>query len=312
MNTSNAPKVDARLSLAERLLMERILLPGYTHVPQALRMLRPLLVRMIWSVTPSLRRSLLRNAAVLIGESASTKEKRNFALDVLSEIQRFTDEMVQGARRQHDAKRPKVICDGDVDGYFARRNKGDGMVLATAHMGSFEASASVLQDMEPCIHVLYARDPCPSMELIRSQLRKRFGVVEHAVDDGLETWTALRDALGDNEIVALPADRVQPGQVGFEIDLLGQKTHLPAGPFKLAMTTGAPLAPIFCWRDQDGTYRLTVDTPIEFEGSFTRDLAKHPGIRAFVQSFEQLLRRCPTQWMMVHEAWPQNAMRVAS
>jgi lauroyl/myristoyl acyltransferase len=310
--TSGAPNVQARLGIAERLLVGGILIPGYARIPSFLRFLRPALVRAIWAVTPSLRHALGRNAAVLLGNEPSRKEQRRFGLTVLEEIQRFTEELVQGAIRGSDVSGPRVVCDGNLESYFARRERGGGMVVATAHMGSFEASASILRDIEPIVHVLYARDPCKSLEAMRSRLRKRLGVIEHAVDDGISTWSELRDALMKDETVALPADRVQPGQLGFEIDLIGRKTRLPAGPFKLAMSTGSPLVPVFCSRDNNGIYHLSVDDPIEFDGEFTRDLAKHPGVRAYVAAFERILRIHPTQWMMVYEAWPKSSMKVAS
>ena len=292
--------------------MGGLLVPGYSRVPRLLRFLRPVLVRTIWALTPNIRLALRRNAAVLLGNRPTREEQRRFGLAVLEEIQRFTDELVQGSKRENEHSGPDVICEGDVQSYFSRREQGNGMVIATAHMGSFEAAACILQDMEPSVHVLYARDPCKSMETLRSRLRKRLGVIEHAVDDGLETWTALRDALANDETVALPADRVQPGQTGFEIEMLGEKTMLPAGPFKLAMTSGAPLAPIFCWRDETGRYRLWVGTPIEFKDGFTRNLSEHPGVKQFVRDLERVLKLYPTQWMMVYEAWPQSSLRAAS
>lgn len=306
VSTQSDNSVNARFGLGEWLLVEGLLHPGYRVAPGTLRWLRPLLVRAIWASAPSVRDALLRNARVLLDSNPDPRACRKFGLEVLGEIQRYFDDLVNGALGRNDISEAQIESEGRLQEYFDRREQGDGIVIATAHMGSFEAAASILTRLEKRVHVLYARDPSRSIERLRSRLRRRLGVVEHAVDDGLPTWRALQEALRNNEAVALPADRVQPGQPGFEVPLLGRPTMLPAGPFKLAMASGAPLVPVFCWRSPDESYRVSVGSPIEFKENYSRSLGTHEGIRKFVASFERVLRKHPTQWLMVFDAWPEK------
>lgn len=304
--------INARLGLAERMLVDGFLCPGYRLAPGMLRRIRPFLVRLIWSSASDIRRSLLRNARVLLPPGNDLEARRRFGLDVLEEIQQFTEDLVRSSRRNHDPGTHDIRSIGNIERYFERRSRGGGVVIATAHMGSFEAAASVLVAMEKKVHVVYARDPSRSMERMRSRLRNELGVIEHAVDDGIGTWRALQEALENDEAVALPADRVQPGQVGFDCELLGHRTRLPAGPFKLAMTAGSPLVPAFCWRNESGKYQITVDPPIEFDQGYSRNLGEHEGVRRFVDSFESILRLHPTQWLMVFDAWPDPPQGIDS
>ncbi|MCH2145628.1 MAG: lysophospholipid acyltransferase family protein [Phycisphaerales bacterium] len=312
MKGSAPTDVIARLGLAERLLVDGFLCPGYRIAPGMLRSLRPLLVRLIWASAPDIRRSLRRNARILLPPGNDEEDRRQFGLEVLCEIQQFTEELVRASSRDEIEDEADINSIGNIQQYFARRERGGGIVIATAHMGSFEVAASVLVQMEKKVHVVYARDPSKSIERMRSKLRRDLGVIEHAVDDGIETWRALQEALERDEAVALPADRVQPGQVGFDCELLGHKTRLPSGPFKLAMTTGSPLVPAFCWRNHDDEYRITVEAPIEFDGEYCRNLTEHPGVRNFVEAFETALRNNPTQWLMVFDAWPESLERTDS
>ncbi len=303
MSPARTVETEARLGLGERLLVDGLLCPGYRFAPGLLRTLRPALVRMIWATAPGIRKSLMRNARVLLGPKKSDEECRKFGLEVLSEVQQFTEELVQAGASNTIPGHDDINSIGNIEQYFTRRRAGGGIVIATAHMGSFEVAASTLVQLEKKVHVVYARDPSKTIEGIRSRLRRQVGVIEHAVDDGIETWRALQEALENNEAVALPADRVQPGQPGFECELMGSTTRLPAGPFKLAMTVGCPLVPAFCARHEDGKYRITVEPPIEFAGGYRRDLANHEGVRQFVDAFEMMLRRFPTQWLMVFNAF---------
>lgn len=306
------PTVNPRFGIAEWLLVEGLLHPGYRVAPGLLRWLRPLLVRAIWASTPSMRDALLRNARVLLGSDYDRRTGRKFGLEVLAEVQRYIEEIINGALERECITEAQLDSVGELDEYFARRSAGGGIVIATAHMGSFEAAAAILTRLEEKVHVLYARDPSKSMERLRSRLRRRLKVVEHAVDDGILTWRALQEALDNNEAVALPADRVQPGQAGFECSLLGRTTRLPAGPFKLAMAAGAPIVSAFCWRSKDERYHVSVGSPIEFRETYTRNLGEHEGVRKFVESFETMLRQHPTQWLMVFDAWPDRDQKDAT
>ena len=306
MSHATTPETEARMGFGERLLTDGLIYPGYRWAPRLMHWMRPTLVRMIWRMAPDIREALLSNASVLLESGSDERERREFGLQVLTEIQKFTEDLIRTAAGDPPLREEDVNSIGNIQQYFDRRSRGDGVVIATAHMGSFEAAASILVKMEKKVHVVYARDPVRRMERMRSRMRRRIGVVEHAVDDGIGTWRALQDALENDEAVALPADRVQPGQHGFPCPVLGNLTRLPAGPFKLAMTAGSPLVPAFCWRDTDGRYRIKIDPPIEFKDSFTRDLPSHPGVQRFVQAFESILKEHPAQWLMVFEAWPKT------
>jgi KDO2-lipid IV(A) lauroyltransferase len=303
LSSKSATETDARFSLAERILVDGLLCPGYRLAPGMMLRLRPALVRLIWAGAPAIRHALMRNAEVLLGPGHDARDCKRFGLEVLSEIQQFTEDLVRAGVTEQIPGHDDINSIGNIHQYFTRREAGGGIVIATAHMGSFEVAASILVQLEKKVHVVYARDPSRSIERFRSKLRRKLGVVEHAVDDGIETWRALQEALENNEAVALPADRIQPGQAGFECELMGQVTRLPAGPFKLAMTAGSPLVPAFCARHADGRYRVTVERPIEFNGSYRRDLSAHEGVQSFVSAFETMLKRFPTQWLMVFDAF---------
>lgn len=238
-----------------------------------------------------------------MGPGHDASDHRRFGLEVLTEVQRFTEELVRTGSNDALPGHDDLSSIGNIHRYYARRKAGGGIVIATAHMGSFEVAARILVQLEKKVHVVYARDPSRTIERTRSRLRRRLGVIEHAVDDGIGTWRALQEALENDEAVAMPADRVQPGQTGFDVELMGATTRLPAGPFKLAMTAGAPLVPAFCARHPDGRYRVTVEPPIEFAGTWRRDLHNHEGVRTYVDALGRMLERYPTQWLMVFDAF---------
>jgi KDO2-lipid IV(A) lauroyltransferase len=64
-------------------------------------------------------------------------------------------------------------------------------------------------------------------------------------------FDVLSDRLRDNGVVCLMADR-DLTRTGVQVDFFGEPTRLPAGPAKLALSTGAALFPAHCWYEGDG------------------------------------------------------------
>ena len=188
--------------------------------------------------------------------------------------------------------------------YDAARAAGKGAIIATAHMGSFEAGAAALRRREPKMHVVFKRDAMGRFEQVRRELRHRLGVIEAPIDDGLDVWFRLRDALQRNEIVMLQADRVMPGQKGVRLPFLHGHLEIPTGPIKLALATGAPVIPVFSRRLPDGRVRLYVEPAIFVEPS---NQLPHPAQLQIAGLLEKYVHACPEQCLLIHRAFCEDA-----
>jgi lauroyl/myristoyl acyltransferase len=259
--------------------------------PGLVRAARPVLIRLAWACAPVVRRGTAANGARL----APTVDPRAFGLAVLGSFYDFVADI--GARR------PPASRIGTVQGdaaYRAARAAGRGAVLVTAHMGSFEVGLAALRADEPRVHVVFKRDAVPAFDRLRRRLRDQLGVTEAAVDDGLAVWVRLRDALCRNEVVAIQGDRVLPGQKGLSVPILGGHLALPTGPYKLALSAGAPVFPIFSVRQPDGRLAITIRPAIA-----VTDVAT--AVRDFAAELSVQLEAHPTQWLVLHPAFCEDA-----
>ncbi|MAH66830.1 MAG: hypothetical protein CMJ27_10660 [Phycisphaerae bacterium] len=184
---------------------------------------------------------------------------------------------------------------------FDRRGER-GLILLSIHMGEFEPAAAYMGRYAP-VHVLYRRDRIQTLERIRAEARRRLGVVEHAVDDGVNAWLSLRDMLDGGEVVALLGDRVQPGQTGVFMPMFGRMMEIPVGPFKLAQVTDSRIVPVFNWWRPDGRLAMRMEDPLEVEGDLRRDPASNPAMRRWVELIEARIAATPDQWLNVHPVW---------
>jgi phosphatidylinositol dimannoside acyltransferase len=264
---------------------------------------KPFFVWGSWKHSHYLQDNILVNARRLLGDGSTAGQRWQLGRSVVSN---FFDFIVDIGRSVGQSQAQLLTRIASVEGdqtYKAARAARQGAIVLTAHMGSFEVGIAALLQHERRVRVLFRRDAFGLFERTRSKLRRQLGVIEECVDDGLETWMRLREALAADEVVLIQGDRVMPGQKGRRMPVLGGHMVLPTGPLKLAMATGAPIVPTFSVRDPDGRIRLFIEPPIwvEDEASF------ESGLEAVRAALEKYLRRFPDQWLMIHRAWCEDA-----
>lgn len=287
-------------AIAEALAVERLLVPLHRRASWLVRAARPLTTRSVYAIAAPWRRSLLENAALVLGPESSATARRAFALAVLGNMQRFIGEVVTASDAPIERLQSDMARFEGLDPYLEARARHRGMILVSIHMGPFEPALAILRRYEPRpLHVVFAQDRLHGFEAMRSRLRRRIGVIEQPVDAGLATWTALAAALERREVVILLGDRVQAGQPGAAVPLLSGCARLPTAPIKLAMMTGAPIVPVYCRRTPDGI-EIIAERGIRVEPGFSRDLAAHPAMLELVASMERRILAHPQEWLAVH------------
>lgn len=104
----------------------------------------------------------------------------------------------------------------------------------------------------------------------------------------------LEARLGDNGIVAYTAHRKakRPLTAPF---LNGAITLGPGAPI-MARKTGAPLLPVFTFRNAAGLPTVTVGPPIDLRQDSPEDQATADAVRQYVSLLEPLVLEHPTQW----------------
>ncbi|MSR42385.1 MAG: hypothetical protein EXS10_10890 [Phycisphaerales bacterium] len=247
------------------------------------------------------RRNLHFNAGLALGPNSTPMQRALCAYRMLGSMQSFIAEVLREQVASPEALRASVTEFGGTDIYLAARNLRRGVVIAGIHLGSFEPALATLCAVEPRVHVLFQPDPMPRFERARSARRRRLGIIEHRVADGVEAWGALQDALRADEAVVIHADRTMPGQIASPMPFLGlANAALPSGPVRLATSLGSPIVPAFCARTPSGL-RMWADRciPTNQEHIRAQDVAQHPAQLALVAAMESAIRQFPTQWMAI-------------
>ena len=262
---------------------------------------RPALVFLAFSFSPRIRRATATNAARLLTRP-SAKERRAFGRRVVGSFYDFVCDVGTTLYATPEELTARIESVTGTEHYHTARAAGRGAVLITAHMGSFEKGLVALPVREKQIHVVFKRDLIGEFEKLRTELRRRLNVAEAPIDEGWGIWVRLREALQNDEVVAVQGDRVMPGQKGLPVPILGGTVLLPTGPFKLAASAGSSVIPIFSTRQPDGRIAIRIEPAID-----PMDIDR--AVREFGRCFERQLRTYADQWLILDPAFLEDFER---
>ena len=116
---------------------------------------------------------------------------------------------------------------------------------------------------------------------------------------------AVREALRclrRGELLGVVADQHQ-AEGGIVVNFFGRPAATALGPARIAARTGAPVLPLFVVRQEDDTFRMYVEPPVELVDTGDRDGDVHETTQRLQSALEAGIRRNPDQWFWVHRRW---------
>jgi lauroyl/myristoyl acyltransferase len=193
-----------------------------------------------------------------------------------------------------------------LDGWRQLSGSGEGFILVTAHLGSWEVGSMLPASRDQRrIHVVREAETDPRAQRFIQELIRRCGgdlYVTHFAEDP-QLGMAMLDALRRGEVVALQGDRPRSGGRVAELRLFGRPFPLPVGPAALARAAGVPIVPVFVFREGRRHYRCVIQPPIHVAQTGDRQRDLEQALERFAADLETAIRREPHQWFCFRKIW---------
>ena len=193
-----------------------------------------------------------------------------------------------------------------LDGWREINGSGEGFILVTAHLGSWEVGSMLPASRDQRrIHVVREAETDPRAQRFIQELIRRCGgdlYVTHFAEDP-QLGMAMLDALRRGEVVALQGDRPRSSGRVAELRLFGRPFPLPVGPAALARAAGVPIVPVFVFREGRRHYRCVIHTPIRVAQTGDRQRDLEQALERFAADLETAIRREPHQWFCFRKVW---------
>lgn len=191
---------------------------------------------------------------------------------------------------------------------------GRPVVLALGHQGNWDlAGAWATVHLAPATTVAERLNPPEVYEEFR-RMREAVGMTVIPLDEGQDVFRQLMRACRQGDVlVPLVADRDLTAR-GVEVDLLGQRARMAAGPAALGIAAGAIVVPTTIRHERlHGSRRRTAGSPWGVVVTFHPPLRPPDGmsraeqVTAMTQAWADVLSadvaRYPTHWHMLQKVF---------
>jgi KDO2-lipid IV(A) lauroyltransferase len=179
--------------------------------------------------------------------------------------------------------------------YQAAKERGNGVLFATAHLGNWELSAYAHALLTEPMNVVVRPLDNPLMDEL---VERRRGLSGNLLLSKRDFARSIFQALRKNEPVGILVDQNSAMENGAFVPFFGVPACANLTFAKLAARSGAAVIPGFAiWNEQERRYVLRFYPAVEITGDAVEDTGR-------IQSaIERAIRETPEQWLWIHRRW---------
>jgi len=253
--------------------------------------------RFVFRLAPRLRRRLEKNLGRVLGRH----DPARLRAAVLAVLAHYGDYLLDFFALQR-GRRDRLLRSSRGDERLrAAAAQGRGVILATAHLGSWEMAALFLADQARAITVVSAPEEIGYLGALRSSIRSGQRHDELLLGGDPMAALDLLERLRGGGMVGMQLDRAV-GSSFASVPFCGARLKMPRGPARLARASGAPIVPVFALFAEGGGYELVVEEPVDPRGITEEELQMR-----LAAVLERHVRARPEQWLMMQDPWDDGA-----
>ena len=251
----------------------------------------------VYMLSPALRATIADNMRHVLGSEADDATLKQAVRGVLRNVAKNYFDLIKIPHMKLNDIESCITVSGWHNLEDALM-KGKGVILVTAHLGSFDIAAQIFAVRSIKTTVLV--EPLEPSSLLRhvTALRESNGVAFVPAQPGV--LEMLIQSLHRGEAVLLACDR-DIAKNGLKSNFFGEETTLPAAAVRIAMRTGAAVVPVFNLRRGDGRYDVYFEPAINVITTGNGAVARNTEQVAHV--IEKYIKSCPEQWVVLSPIW---------
>ncbi len=187
--------------------------------------------------------------------------------------------------------------------------KGRGVILVTAHIGSFPLLSLKLAKSGVPVHFVTRpmRDKRAGDYLF--ELRSSVGVKTIYSYPRRECVNNIIQALRSNEVVILQMDQ-NFGTGGVWVKFFGKLAATPVGPVSLALRTKAAVIPAYIYKEKKGTHCIEIFPEEKLIITESKEETVLKNVITLTRIIQSWVTKYPCQWSWIHKRWKSRPSQV--
>lgn len=274
-----------------------VLCTAWFAPPWLQRALVSVTIRFVHLLAPRLRRRIAKNVTIVAranGRELSPPQLRAAVLAVLANYGRYLIDFL-GLRR---ARRDDLMrATHGSEKLRAASELGRGVILATAHLGSWEIAALFLAERSRSATLVSVPEEIGYLGDLRTTIRGGQNHGEVLLGNDPMAAIALLGKLREGGMVGMQLDRAI-GASYTSVRFCGAWFKMPRGIARLAVASEALIVPGFALFHPDGGYEMVIEDAIDPRGCSESEVTQR-----LAALLERYVRAHPEQWLMMQDPW---------
>ncbi len=191
-----------------------------------------------------------------------------------------------------------------LDNIYKGLKKGKGVVLISAHAGSWELANIICGNLGFPFYLFVKGQRLPRLNALLNNYRRQKGCSIITKEGGLKQ---LIEALKNNASVGITLD--QGGKNGDLVEFFGRSASMSTGGIKLALKYDSSVVPVYFTRVAGPKIKVLVGKEIELSKTGDQELDLRDNLKKTTQVFEEYIRKYPRDYLWTYKIWKYSNER---
>lgn len=187
---------------------------------------------------------------------------------------------------------------------FETELRGGG-VLLLSHYGGWASAANCFNNIDTKLYVVMQEAMMQSIQKIEESIKESNNFEINIIDTskgGIITAVEIAKALGENELVAMMADRSSSKKSFKRVQFFNEEANFNKNPFEIAYKTQKPLYALFVRYLSPQKYKLDY-VKIKMDNSKDMEEEVRKAMKLYVKRFEENIKLYPQGWFNLYDFW---------
>ena len=193
----------------------------------------------------------------------------------------------------------------DIDGYeyFQQLElETKGFVILSSHIGCYEVAGYSLISKSKRFNALVFGGEKATVMKGRQEALSEHNIRMIPVREDMSHLFIVNEALSNNEIMSMPADRIVGSAKVVKVNFFGETASLPAGPFSVTTMKGFDALAVNVMKISAKRYKVYV-TRLSYDTQVPRKQQMQQLANCYVEELERRVRQYPSQWFNFYDFW---------